>query len=417
MLQRNGLNEIWGKLRSLLGSVPETILAGQQLWGMLRFLAAGFIIYLLACWSRSVWWSADGAPEWMLSIYSLRYWVLPVGVLVGGLLVGANYIRRLYSLPRLGPAFHYIWSGAFGMAYPNLNIRDGRAELKTGETNLLRVIGGPGYINVRPDSAVLLESLAHPTNVYGAGLHFVSRLERIRELVSLADQHSTIEQTRATTKDGIPINVRNINFRYRLRTGHRPRDHQLRTPADPYPFSVQAIRDMAYRRSTTQDGVQSWDRMVQLRIDGAITDYIRPRTFDQVAMPKPGEDPRTEIARQVLTKPQREALRAAGTELLWCDIGHLDPAEEEVKRQQMDTWGEWMSGIAMLERADADATRLRYQEMGRAEAQAELLKSIVDALERSAQGNPGQNLRSMIIIRTAQILEAMAEQEQLPYLR
>jgi hypothetical protein len=68
-------------------------------------------------------------------------------------------------------------------------------------------------------------------------------------------------------------------------------------------------------------------------------------------------------------------------------------------------------GDARLTRSYGEAQRLAYQEIGRAEAQAELLISIMHALSDAnlRSGGTRQGLRDLILVRTAQLLEAMGE--------
>jgi hypothetical protein len=98
--------------------------------------------------------------------------------------------------------------------------------------------------------------------------------------------------------------------------------------------------------------------------------------------------------------------------LLWADIGHIDIKEEGVDEQRVDTWAAKWVGRASVIRAYGEAQELAYQDLGRAEAQAEMLMSILHSLDEVELGDhPGQNLRKVILVRTAQILEAIAEQE------
>jgi hypothetical protein len=103
-------------------------------------------------------------------------------------------------------------------------------------------------------------------------------------------------------------------------------------------------------------------------------------------------------------------LRKRGTELSWIDIGSFEIPNKQVEQQRLSTWqAEWM-GNARLARSYGEAQRLAYQEIGRAEAQAEMLISIMHALsDVNLRGGTRQSLRDMILVRTAQLLEAMGE--------
>jgi hypothetical protein len=276
-------------------------------------------------------------------------------------------------------------------------------------------VGGPGYLRIRPGSAVLLESMTQPTRVLGGGIQFISRFESLREIISLEDQQGSKLEVITTTKDGIEVAVQNIQYRYRLRTGHRPRGYQARTPVDPYPFSTQALQFVAYRRAVSNgdDGlpkITAWDRAVQISVEGVITGYISSHLFDEISTPNDyTRRPRRDIARQMQVQAYQN-LRNIGTELLWFDIGHFTPVLRNVANQRAETWGAKWTGLAGIQQAQGEAARLMLQDIGRAEAQAEILRRIILSIgqNRSAPFT-SQNLRNLIIIRTAQILETMVE--------
>jgi hypothetical protein len=101
-------------------------------------------------------------------------------------------------------------------------------------------------------------------------------------------------------------------------------------------------------------------------------------------------------------------LENVGTQLLWVDIGHFDIVGEDVDRERINLWAaEWV-GDAEIKKAYLEARRLTYQELGRAEGQAEMLVGIGQALENvDLDTNRAQNIRRVLLARVAQILEAM----------
>ena len=112
----------------------------------------------------------------------------------------------------------------------------------------------------------------------------------------------------------------------------------------------------------------------------------------------------------------RHRLQEVGTELLWIDIGHLDILEisakkqENVDGQRFAFWASRWIGNINRTHAFGEAERLALQERGRVEAQAELLRNITNSLRGFEQtGDPTENLRRMLLVRTAQILEGMGE--------
>jgi hypothetical protein len=99
-----------------------------------------------------------------------------------------------------------------------------------------------------------------------------------------------------------------------------------------------------------------------------------------------------------------------GAELLWVDVGHIEIEDESVDELRTNLWSADLAGDAAEVRAYGDAIRQAYQELGRAEAQADLIMSIAGALSEANLGdNPKDNIRKILLARTAQLLNAMNE--------
>lgn len=363
-------------------------------------------------------------------LYSFRHTIIPVFMFFGVLFASAFYVQDVYELPSFKSALQYIIASFLGIGYPNLTIDNGKIQTKKGEINLLDTIGGPGYVNILPGNVVLFESLRSPSSVRSSGFHFISRFETIREIVSLDDQHGFIEElkSKVRTKDGIQIVVRDVHYRYRLRTGRRFGDYEKRKAIEPYPYSEQAVKDMAYNRSARSAGLTDWHSTIQLAVDGAITDYIKSHKFDQLTSPSfEDDDPRAEISKKMMSRNIRARLRNWGAELLWFDIGHFDVVEKIdelemksiIEKQRLETWSARLDGDAMVMRSYGEARQLAYQDLGRAEGQVDMLMSIIQALKdagfdaNSDQDSESiQNLRAILWMRVAQVLDRVSEEDK-----
>jgi len=357
-------------------------------------------------------------------VYGFRHAIIPIAAFLGMMLASAAYVQDVYELPHFRLGYEYIRAAFFGIGYPRLSIAEGKKQIRKREVNLIDIIGGPGYVNIRPGNVVLFESLRSPSHVRANTVNFISRFVSIKEIVSLEDQHGFIEQTAAKTKDGIEVVVGDIHYRYRLRTGRRFGDFERRKAMDPYPYSVEAVKDMAYNRTVGKDGLSSWHQAVRTAFDGGITDYIRSHKFDDLTAPTNEVDPRTDITSN-MDKRIRLRLRSVGAELLWFDLGHFGISErmkETISDQRVDTWSARWDGEAMVVRSYGEARQYAYQDMGRAEGQADMLLSIIQALEEAGlEGGRGggtsqsdrlRNLRSIIWMRIAQILDASAAESR-----
>jgi hypothetical protein len=104
--------------------------------------------------------------------------------------------------------------------------------------------------------------------------------------------------------------------------------------------------------------------------------------------------------------PIRNRLKDIGTELLWVDIGRFQIEMVDVDRKHTEAWEAKWSGKILLIRAQSEAERIALQEQGRAEGQAAILTSIVNALREAGIEETDENLWNIVLARTAQILES-----------
>jgi hypothetical protein len=346
-----------------------------------------------------------------------RYWLIPPLILFYLLLAGARFVLASYSLANLRTAFRYLLASLFSFDYPILVIAEGKAQVDNlGEQNLIQSIGGPGYLHIQPGNVVLMEGLDGRLRVLGAGRHFITRLERVKEVLSLEERFAHVEKIAATSRDGIEVVARDIRYRYRLASGVSAGEGLGRTPDNPYPYSEQAVIQAVYNRNVGETGLGEWHTAVNSVVEALIADYIRQNLVDHLTAPiLQSEDPRGEIHRRFLSDSGRARFAEKGAELLWIDIGHFDTPEKQVAEQRVNTWQARWRGNANVVRAYGESQRLAYEEMGRAEAQAEMLMSIVHGLEDvAARGEPRQNIRALYLARIAQLLDAMGRQQALP---
>jgi len=202
------------------------------------------------------------------------------------------------------------------------------------------------------------------------------------------------------------VKIGRTRFRFRLLA-----DSGARSRHNPYPYAHDAIYDMVYNRTVSDQGLGEWSIGVASDIRRVLTGYINRHTLDQLTAPEDtGGDPRGEIQRQLRSSAVTKTLRQRGTELLSIDIGSFEIPNKQVEQQRLNTWqARWM-GDARLTRSYGEAQRLAYQEIGRAEAQAEMLISIVHALsDVNLRTGTRASLRDVILVRTAQLLESMGE--------
>ena len=344
-------------------------------------------------------------------VAALRFLLAPIAAMGFTLLIAAKYVQDIYELPSYLLGLKYIIAAISGFGYPVLRIANGQADVESESFNLLDQLGGPGWLIIEPGNIVLLERLDSPSDILGFGLYFVNRFHRIKNIISLKDQHATPRTLTAITKDGIYVKTDEFEFGYRLETGHHSHlDLNQRTMENPYPFSVKAAKNMTYNRSINKEGKPvPWDNAVQLSIDGAVTEYINQHYLDEILFPsKTQEDPRKAMSSDLI-KRSRTNLKMYGAEITWHKIGRFDPPDA-IKKQMVKVWNAKWAGNATILRAQGEAVEIASQERGRAEGEINMLAGIMQALDyANLPDDIDENMWNIVMSRTAQVIETMTK--------
>jgi hypothetical protein len=433
----------------------------EILMGVLRLLLLVFSCLIFAIWSIR---TLDGIDTWIIAeqirIHShpffstiptvfwqllvpfwdwqyARYLFAPLSAFLFIFISAAFYVRDIYHLPTLGRAFHYVTSSLFGIFYPRVQIDGGRIngedpndESDMEEKHLLRALGGPGFVLIQPGNAVAFRDWQELRGIQSNRLYFMRPFEMIARVVNLEDQQGHIDESPAITRDGIRLRLKNIDYRYCVSRQPKEKRNEnqeeseekdkliLRRPDTPYPFSEEAINSIAYSFSVSDKGLESWHQAVNRSVDGALVTFITSHDLDYLTAPRQDEqNPRRELRTELFDSAVRNSLRKAGAELHWMDIGHfdIDDLESDKEQDPVDQtrtrrWAAHWIGNAKTIRSYGEAKRIVYQELARAEAQAELVMCITDAL-RDVSFGPDQadTLRQIFLARTAQILDALQD--------
>jgi hypothetical protein len=359
-------------------------------------------------------WVFGGWPDWILvplaaviNPYSVRYWLAPLTAIVCVIIAGANYIKDVYALPTFKDALHYVVASMFSIRYPIIRIDKGEKQIRKREVNLLDSIGGPGFAIIEPGSAAIFRHLREPSRAEVATTYFMAPFETIAHTVDLGEQQPIKNGIQAMTRDGIKVELRDVHIRYRILQA-RDGKPVKRTITDPYPFDSAVLSNMILNLTVQKNGLDKWNDAIERPIVGEITDFIAMHTIDYLTAPREGTpNPRIELNR-IMTKQLRKTLENSGAELLWLDMGHMEIIDDRVDKQRTDLWAaDWIGDIRTKE-AYSEAIRQSYSELGRAQAQAEIIMSIAEAL-RGADLNerPALNIRRLMLARTSQLLDAM----------
>jgi hypothetical protein len=346
-----------------------------------------------------------------------RFMITPLLAMLCVLFAGAYYVKDIYALPDYGTAFRYVVASMFSGEYEELIIEGGEPKLQKNEVNTLDRIGGPAYGVVQPGSAAVFRHLREISQPVVGETYFAAPFERIAYSVSLDEQQCDRDAIPAMTRDGIQVHLRDVHFRYRIR--HRIENGRtvLRTPEEPYPFDPSALTGMIANLSVQEykkDGkieekLERWSEAVERAVTGTITDFVATNTIDYLTAPsRDGSDPRQAMQASILPEA-RQALNGLGAELLWIDPGHLEIDFHEVGDQRTNLWAASWIGDSNVTRTYADTLRQAYRDLGRAQAQAEIIMSIADALSSAnLTDRSAENVRRILLARTAQVLDSLS---------
>lgn len=344
-----------------------------------------------------------------LGIFLLIY----VFLLISAIATSVHYLKDIYQIGNDSIPFRYFMACFFGLITPSININ--QEQQGSDEQLMVEKIGGPAYLKIDPGFVVLTETLTEPGKVHGHGTHFMSRHERIYDIVDLREQEGMINNVTAVTQDGIQVMVENIKFNYRIwdsRWEHLYNDTSI--TRNPYPYTKKAIYDHAYKRPVKlnkqdQPELTAWEDAVMGPIIGILKTYISEHKLDDVIAPREQEkySVREEIRKKAFENGVKDGLRGIGTILRWWDPGEFSTQEEEVEKQFISNWSVEITNDINLNKAHGDAQKMAYEELGRAEAEAELLMSIIHALDDIQLGKDKvQTLQNLILLRTAQVIKA-----------
>lgn len=433
-------------------------------WWWLRLSATSFFLLFWIKQGIDIM-PAQNMSEVFFQVF--QYAFAPLAALVGAFMLGGHYIQDIYELPNYSSALRYLWANIFNGEHtnfysgfaafslsvvlfgwlifsvfavsaennlwviwavvggllgsiffgyvfgkkqlPEMTVSEGKKIFKN-DLKTFDIIGGPGWVYVTPGNAILLERLDSQSDVLGSGRHFIHRLHRVRNIVSLKDQHASPRDLIAHSKDGIKVTVEGFQFRYRIHTGGGKGKAAKRRLRDPYPFSVEAVRNMTYKRNVTASGeLAAWENVIQFGFDGAVLGFIRNNSLNRILVPKRADgNARKEIEEIINSEQTRKGLEGNGAELLWCDIGRFI-VDKDIGDEKIKIWLAKLRGSATIIRAQGKAEVISYEERAQAEGQIAILQGIIQALEASGLSkNVDDNMWKIVISQSAQILETMS---------
>ncbi len=176
--------------------------------------------------------------------------------------MAANYLDDVYELNDEELAADFLEEVTFGYGREKITIKEG-AISERDERSPLILIGGPGVIQVNLDSVALLEKInGDPTVIYPRSQPWkLGRFERIREIgkydevgkreyaiVNLRDQFADNIVVKSRTKDGIPIEARDVKAIFSIL--RRQESERATVQGEAYLFDERAMQNLIYNQTS-----------------------------------------------------------------------------------------------------------------------------------------------------------------------
>lgn len=364
------------------------------------------------------WIAQGGKPTnpLLFAVLSVVYAIPCLIAIVLAARIAASFVQTLYKIRTLGEAGLFLYRLLFGVWKfgPYLLVKEG--QLAAGENSVLHRVGGPGYLVIYNDSAVVTERCGRLERILSAHLPkprnypYLEPFEKIWEIIDLRPQQWTFP-VKGMTRDGIPV-VCEADIRFKI--DDRPDGGAPKPPTEdePYPFTAEAVFRAATARWIRDPDFKGppmdWrGRVVVGFTEGILRNILAEYYLDWLLGPTGDEmeHPREVIRRRLEEQLQQEAPKV-GARILSVQLGEIKVEDEQIPTQWIETWrAEWESQAAAT-RVEGEAELLRMEAV-RARAQAEMLITLIRELQSVAVSDA--ELRSYLLAtRLAETLRLMS---------
>ena len=367
-------------------------------------------------------------------VVSLALYPLPALLaLLTAMSLGASFLQNVYQLKT--PPIRHIQAMLFGGSAGHALARGSKITY-SGADPAAELIGGPLWVTVADRTAILTERGAKFERILGAGVHRLKSHERVRAVVDLQIQQRKFPgRARALTKDGIPLELEievafrvseqdisgeapppppppiGLKARLRLLFGLRVSPTLLEA-AKKHRFSREAVRRLVYETAISSlDSPPDWTQTFVVVRAGDITEQISDMRLDDLSSPEdPDIHPLNVIVEKGLTNA-RQAAAAQGIDVLNMEIGIVEPSaaiKSNIDEQRIGNWMiEWKRRAKILD-AEAKAIETQAIEEARAEAQANMIESLIAGFGAATAGDPRLS-NDVIALRFIDALETLMQ--------
>ncbi len=272
----------------------------------------------------------------------------------------------------------------------------------------LKKVGGPGYLSIRPDSAVVTCRGGHLYRVLGPGFHKLEPFERIWDAVDLRRQRRKVT-VEAITRDGIPVSAEVETF-FQVDDGGRQADELQHYPFDPQTI----LRLTTMKRARDGGEIQRWPELVAGKAKGALRNKLESMKLEELfALQHTDHTPLDTLSAEI-EQLTREGIRNWGVKVEAVRVGPVQPVHESVSERWVQHWRvRWDRAIRRWN-AEAKTKGWEKVEEARIHAEADLLLRTLEkwseVLEESGETSQ-EVLAQLLQMRFMDVLRSMTDQD------
>jgi regulator of protease activity HflC (stomatin/prohibitin superfamily) len=232
--------------------------------------------------------------------------------------------------------------------------------------------GGPAILNIQDGFSAYLEQGGHFSRVLGPGYHVLQRFETIRAV--LDTRPMTINgQVSTWTVDGIMVEVQ---FRLVCKVGKEIRERGDRL----FPVNPEAVRQVMESVTVKVDPdtgdyyETAWKNGVVGTVQGVIANHITRYYLDELFFLQENEE---SIRRVALIESVQQQARKRGISVLDLHIARID-LPDAINQQRINFWKADQKRYMATKEGETRAYQIMSLEKARAEAQRDLLFSLIE---------------------------------------
>ena len=295
-----------------------------------------------------------------------------------GLLV--QFTQRLYALSPedAEELVNHILDGlpVYPPFEPSLRVDKGRVDPDGPE--VLRKVGGPGFLSVGHDSIAVIARGGIIVDVKGPGFYRLEPFMKVWDVVDLRPQRRKIK-VEANTRDGIPIYCE-VKMRFRIDNGEASSETFTETARE---HALKFTTTRAVLAPGSKNTYSDWaNRIANGIVDGQVRDCIEKYRLDALLATSDQEPSPLSALESDIIAASKDVARSLGVYIEEIHLGPILPAEDAISQQWLETWrSEWERTAAQTEIAVAAK---ETEEIGlvHIHAQADLVISIIKDMKR-----------------------------------